>query len=63
MSGIKSAKIVGKVLTLEIELDDPRPSASGKTRVVATTGGFTPTGVNINGQPIKANVTLTIPRE
>lgn len=40
-------------LTIEIDLDETgRPSASGKTKVHATTGGNVATTVNIGGKPL-----------
>lgn len=39
----------------------PRPSASGKTLLVATTSGFTTTNAVINGRPVNLNCSMTIP--
>lgn len=54
-------KFDGTKLVIEIETDtdkvDAQPSTSGKTRTVATTGGFV---VLQNGQ--KLNLTLSDPR-
>lgn len=47
-----NAKIVGTKLVIEIEMCEPRPSASGKTLVVASTGGNQATAVVINGKPV-----------
>ena len=41
-----------KTLTLVLDLQEPTPSASGKTLVVATTHGNVPTQVEIDGKPI-----------
>ncbi|WP_308464378.1 hypothetical protein [Ferrimicrobium sp.] len=38
-------------LYIEIELDTPTPSSSGKTLVVASTHGNTVTSAMINGKP------------
>lgn len=46
------AKIEGKILILTIPLQDPKPSASGKTLVVASTGGNITTTCKVNGQPV-----------
>jgi hypothetical protein len=47
-------------LVISIPLSPARPSASGKTLVVATTGGFTTTTALVDNKPIKVNVTATI---
>ena len=39
-------------LTLVLELQEPTPSASGKTLVVGTTHGNVPTDVKVNDQPM-----------
>jgi hypothetical protein len=44
--------IKDNVLIIEIPLQTPRPSASGKTLVVATSGGNIATTATINGQPV-----------
>jgi hypothetical protein len=44
--------IDGKDLVIRIPMTDPRPSASGKTLVVATSSGNKVTEVTIKGQPI-----------
>ena len=41
-----------KTLTIVLDLQEPTPSASGKTLVVATTHGNVPTDVQINGKPV-----------
>lgn len=46
------AEIKGKVLVVEIDLETPRPSASGKTLVVASSHGNVATTAVINGQPV-----------
>jgi len=46
------ARIEGKKLIVEIDLQDPRPSASGKTLVVATTSGNQTTAATVNGKPV-----------
>ena len=40
----------------------PTPSSSGKTMIVATTGGFTQTAANIAGKNIAVSVNATITR-
>jgi hypothetical protein len=38
-----------------------RPSASGKTTIIAGTQGFTPTTEVYNGKPVSVSVNVTIP--
>ncbi len=45
-------KIENGKLLISIDLQDPTPSASGKTLVVATTHGNMPTQCIINGKPV-----------
>jgi len=37
-----------------------RPSSSGKTVIVAGTGGFSPTAIIIDGKPVSISVNATI---
>lgn len=46
------ATIKDNKLTIEIDLQTPRPSASGKTLVVATSGGNVTTTATVNGKPV-----------
>lgn len=46
------AIIKDNVLHIEMPLQSPRPSASGKTLVVATTGGNLTTSATVNGRPV-----------
>lgn len=46
------ATISNNVLTIVIPLNTPRPSASGKTLVVATSGGNITTAATVNGKPV-----------
>ena len=39
-------------LYIEIDLEEPTRSASGKTLVVASTGGNTVTTAQVNGKPV-----------
>jgi hypothetical protein len=41
-----------KKLCIEIDLEEPTPSASGKTLVVASTHGNVVTTAQVNGKPI-----------
>jgi hypothetical protein len=42
----------GNDLVIRILLQQPTPSASGKTLVVATSLGNQPTAVQVNGKPV-----------
>ena len=45
-------EIKDKKLYIEIDLEAPTPSSSGKTLVVASTRGNTVTTAEINGKPL-----------
>lgn len=47
-----TAEIKGSKLVIEIDLEPPTPSASGKTLVVASTRGNFTTDVKIDGKPV-----------
>ncbi len=49
-----------KTLTLVLDLQEPTPSASGKTLVVASTRGNVPTDVQIDGKPVIVGVNAYI---
>lgn len=44
--------IEGKDLVIRIPMQEPRPSSSGKTLVVASTSGNKTTDVMVQGQPV-----------
>lgn len=46
------AKVDDGVLVIRIPLEAPRPSATGKTLIVASTGGNVVTTATIDGKPI-----------
>lgn len=50
-------KVENGYLIVSMKLGTGRPSASGKTLVVATTGGFVP----VNGSEVKVNLTAIKP--
>ena len=56
----ETAKIEGKFLCICLPLQDPHPSASGKTLVVATTQGNKPTTAAVNGKPVIVGVNAYI---
>jgi len=53
-------KIEDKKLIIVIDLQDPTPSASGKTLVVATTHGNVPTESLIDGKKVVIGVNAYI---
>jgi hypothetical protein len=55
-----TAEIKGNNLVITIPMQDPRPSASGKTLVVATTGGNIATTATVNGKPVTIGVNAYI---
>ena len=54
------AKIVNGVLVLEVPLQTPSPSSTGKTLVVASTRGFTALPVQIEGKPVSLSLNAFI---
>ncbi len=57
------AKLEGGKLVITIDVEaTPRPSASGKTLVVATSGGNQATAVQVQGQPVVVGVNAYIRR-
>ncbi|NLC69780.1 MAG: hypothetical protein GX751_00305 [Desulfuromonadaceae bacterium] len=47
-----SVEIRDNKLCIEIDLEEPTPSASGKTLVVASTRGNMVTEAKVNGKPV-----------
>ena len=45
-------EIKGKVMIITVDMQEPSPSASGKTLVVASSHGNQPTTATINGKPV-----------
>jgi len=56
-----NATIKNNTLIIEIPLQDPKPSASGKTFVVASTRGNLRTSATVNGKPVTIGVNAYIP--
>ena len=54
------ATIKDRKLIVEIDLEDPRPSSTGKTLVVASSGGGQATTAVVNGKPVKVNLSAWI---
>lgn len=46
------ATIKDNKLTIVIDLQEPRPSSTGKTLVVATSGGNITTNATVKGKPV-----------
>lgn len=58
-----SVTIEKNELVIRLPVDgNPPPSASGKTRVVATTRGFIGSSAVVAGKPVSISVNATIPR-
>lgn len=59
---LKEAKIDNEsnTITLVLDLQEPTPSASGKTLVVATTHGNVPSDLQMNGKPVIVGVNAYI---
>ena len=53
-------EIKNKKLYIEIDLEEPTPSSSGKTLVVASTHGNTATTAEVNGKPVTIGLTAYI---
>lgn len=49
-----------KTITLVLDLQEPTPSASGKTLVVASTHGNVPCDVRVNGKQVVVGVNAYI---
>ncbi|MBU1082437.1 MAG: hypothetical protein KKB59_18270 [Spirochaetes bacterium] len=56
------ARIEKGKLIVEINLNEPRPSASGKTLVVASSGGNQATAAQVNGKPVIIGLNAYIQR-
>ena len=54
------AKVEGGKLILTLDMQQPTPSRTGKTRVVASTHGNQPTTVMVDGKPVIVGVNAYI---
>ncbi|MGA9884439.1 MAG: hypothetical protein WBQ34_12035 [Candidatus Acidiferrales bacterium] len=54
--------VEGKELVIRMDLEEPTPSASGKTLVVASTRGNMTTSVLIQGKPVIIGLNAYIKR-
>ena len=52
--------IKGNVMTIEIEMQEPAPSSSGKTMIVASTHGSAATTATVNGKPVTVSLNAYI---
>jgi len=50
-------------IIIEADIETPRPSGSGKTLIVATTGGNLKTGQTIAGKPLTVGFNAYIPKD
>ena len=57
-----NVEIRGNRLCIEIDLEKPTPSASGKTLVVASTRGNAVTEVLVDGKPVTIGLNAYISR-
>ncbi len=48
------------MLVIRMPLQTAAPSKSGKTLVVASSGGFRATGATVDGRAVSVNVTATV---
>ena len=55
-------KVEGSKLTIELDITPGSVSKSGKTLVVATTGGFVKTGEVVGGKPLSIAVNAIVPK-
>jgi hypothetical protein len=53
-------EITNNALVITLPIGTVRPSSSGKTLIVATTGGFVPTTAEYDGKPIAVSVNATV---
>jgi hypothetical protein len=55
-----TATIKDNKLIIELELEQPKPSGSGKNLVVASTHGIVATNATVNGKQVKLGVNAFI---
>ncbi len=56
------AEIKGNQLVITIDMQEPAPSASGKTMVVASSHGNQATTAQVNGKPVTIGLNAYIKR-
>lgn len=52
--------IKDNVLVVEIPLEEPRESSTGKSLIVASTGGFQKTDLLVSGKTLTINLTAMV---
>jgi len=57
------ATINGNTLTITMNMQAPAPSASGKTLIVATSGGVKKLPVEVDGKPVKISMSAWIAKD
>ena len=57
---LRDTKLDEEAKALVLDLQEPTPSASGKTMVIATTHGNVPTDLQIDGKPVIVGVNAYI---
>jgi hypothetical protein len=57
---LAKGRIKGKVLIIELPLEEPKRSHSGKTDVIASTHGFRRIGVQVEGKDVFASINAAI---
>lgn len=55
-----NATIKDGKLIVEIDMQKPTLSKTGKTYIVASSGGFRATAATVDGKPISVNLTATV---
>jgi len=49
------AKMVNGTLILDLPMNEPYPSSTGKANIVGSTGGFFNTNIEVNGKNVRIN--------
>ncbi len=57
-----TATIQNGHLIIDIPIQQPRLSKTGNTMIIAGTGGFVQTGLEVEGKPVKLSVNAIIPK-
>jgi hypothetical protein len=50
------------LMMIELPMQPPTQSTSGKTLLIASTRGFASTTATLNGKPVSISINATIPR-
>lgn len=57
------AEVKGNNLIVTIPLETPHPSSTGKTKIVAGSGGFKQTEAKVDGKTVSVAINATIPKD